>query len=113
MRTCAFCRIAAGDESARIVHQDEELTAFHDQNPQAPTHVLIIPNEHIESVREVEAEDAELLGKLFLAARQIAQQEGLGAGYRLVVNTGSQAGQSVPHLHMHLLGGRPMRWPPG
>lgn len=113
MTTCAFCRIAAGEESARIIFQDEEITAFHDQNPQAPTHVLIIPNDHVESVKQVEAEDAGLLGRLFVVARQIAQEEGLQAGYRLVVNTGRQAGQSVQHLHMHLMGGRPMSWPPG
>ena len=113
MRTCPFCRIAAGEESARIVYQDENVTAFHDRNPQAPTHVLIIPNRHIENVRSVEDRDAELLGKLFVIARQVAQDEGLRAGYRLVVNTGSQAGQSVHHLHMHLLGGRAMGWPPG
>ncbi|MBS3783020.1 MAG: histidine triad nucleotide-binding protein [Anaerolineae bacterium] len=113
METCAFCRIAAGEESARIAYQDEDVTAFHDRNPQAPTHVLIIPNEHIESIKDVAAEDARLLGKLFVVARRIAQEEGLTAGYRLVVNTGAQAGQSVHHLHMHLLGGRPMSWPPG
>jgi len=113
MRDCAFCRIAAGEESARIVFQDEEITAFQDQNPQAPTHVLIIPNDHIESVKKIDAGDAGLLGRLFVVARQIAQEEGLTAGYRLVVNTGRQAGQSVQHLHMHLLGGRPMSWPPG
>jgi histidine triad (HIT) family protein len=113
MKPCTFCRIAAGEESARILYQDEAVTAFHDQNPQAPTHVLIIPNSHIESVDEIEAEDAGLLGKLFVVARQLAQEEGLRAGYRLVVNTGPQAGQSVQHLHMHLLGGRRMSWPPG
>lgn len=113
MRKCTFCRIAAGQESARIIYQDEDVTAFHDQNPQAPTHVLIIPNDHIKSVDQVEAEDADLLGKLFVVARQIAHEEDLTAGYRLVVNTGSGAGQSVQHLHMHLLGGRPLSWPPG
>lgn len=113
MTPCVFCRIAAGEEQARIIYQDEDVTAFHDRNPQAPTHVLIIPNEHIESVRDVEEEDRDLLGKLFMVARRVAQNEGLTAGYRLVVNTGSQAGQSVHHLHMHLLGGRTMGWPPG
>jgi histidine triad (HIT) family protein len=103
----------AGEQSARVVYQDDDVTAFHDQNPQAPTHVLIIPNQHIESVKEVEAEDMDLMGKLFVVARQVAEEEGLAAGYRLVVNTGSQAGQSVHHLHMHLLGGRTMSWPPG
>lgn len=113
MRNCPFCRIVAGEQSARVVYQDDDVTAFHDQNPQAPTHVLIIPNQHIESVKEVEAEDMDLMGKLFVVARQVAEEEGLAAGYRLVVNTGSQAGQSVHHLHMHLLGGRTMSWPPG
>jgi len=113
MRACVFCRIAAGEAPARILYQDDDVTAFHDLNPQAPTHVLIIPNEHIESVDCIEGRDVEWLGKLFVVARQIAQQEGLAAGYRLIVNTGSQAGQSVHHLHMHLLGGRPLGWPPG
>ena len=113
MNTCVFCRIAAGEESARILYQDEEVTAFRDQNPQAPTHILIIPNDHIDSVNDVEAEDANLLGRLFVVARQMAQEEGLTAGYRLVVNTGPQAGQSVQHLHLHLLGGRRLSWPPG
>lgn len=113
MRPCPFCRIAAGEAEARIVYQDEIVTAFHDRNPQAPVHVLIVPNEHIESIKDVGAEDADLVGKLFVVARDIAEEQGLTAGYRLVVNTGSQAGQSVYHLHVHLLGGRPMSWPPG
>lgn len=113
MRNCTFCRIAGGEEPARIVHQDEDVTAFHDQNPQAPTHVLIIPNEHIESVDEVTVRDVDVLGKLFVVARKVARQEGVAGGYRLVINTGSRAGQSVFHLHMHLLGGRSLGWPPG
>jgi histidine triad (HIT) family protein len=113
MRTCAFCRIARGDGPARVVYQDDEVTAFHDRSPQAPTHVLIIPNQHFENVNQVEATDAGLLGKLFVVARRVAEQEGVANGYRLVVNTGSQAGQSVFHLHMHLLGGRRLGWPPG
>jgi len=113
MTSCPFCRIAAGEGSARIVYQDKDITAFRDRNPQAPTHVLIIPNEHIESIHSIENGDVDVLGKLFVVARRIAGEEGLTAGYRLVVNTGSQAGQSVFHLHMHLLGGRPMSWPPG
>lgn len=113
MSSCTFCRIARGQESARIVYQDEDVTAFHDQNPQAPIHVLIIPNEHIESTNEVTDEDVDLLGRLFVVARHVAEEEGVTRGYRLVVNTGPQAGQSVFHLHMHLLGGRPLSWPPG
>lgn len=113
MRDCTFCRIASGDEAAPIVYQDQDVTAFHDRNPQAPTHVLIIPNEHIESVDDVTSADVDLLGKLFVVARQVAEEEGVTEGYRLVVNTGSRAGQSVFHLHMHLLGGRSLSWPPG
>ena len=113
MNDCAFCRIARGEASARIIFQDGAVTAFHDWNPQAPTHVLIIPNKHIESVNEVEDADKALLGRLFLVARQVAKDEQVAAGYRLVVNTGAQAGQSVFHLHVHLLGGRRMNWPPG
>lgn len=113
MTRCVFCRIAQGEAEARIVYQDEDVTAFHDRNPQAPTHILIIPNRHITNVDHVKPEDAALMGKLFVIARQIAKDQGLEAGYRLVVNTGRQAGQSVFHLHMHLLGGRPMSWPPG
>jgi histidine triad (HIT) family protein len=113
MRTCAFCRIARGEGAARIVYQDEDVTAFHDRKPQAPTHILIIPNEHIESVNQIEPANAGLLGKLFVVARRVAEQEGATSGYRLVVNTGSRAGQSVFHLHMHLLGGRRLTWPPG
>jgi histidine triad (HIT) family protein len=113
MSNCPFCRIANGEESARIIYQDEDITAFHDRNPQAPTHVLLIPNEHIESVNEVTAGDVDLLGKLFVVARRVAEQEDVTEGYRLVVNTGSRAGQSVFHLHMHLLGGRRLSWPPG
>ena len=113
MSWCTFCRIAEGEAPGRIVYRDQYLTAFHDRNPQAPTHVLIIPNKHIESVTNLKEDDAELIGKLFVAARQIAEEEGLEAGYRLVVNTGSQAGQSIFHLHVHLLGGRALGWPPG
>ncbi len=113
MRNCAFCRIARGEESARVIYQDDDVTAFHDRNPQAPTHVLIIPNEHIENVNHATDEDVDLLGKLFVVARKIAEQESVTEGYRLVVNTGAQAGQSVFHLHVHLLGGRRLSWPPG
>lgn len=113
MNQCTFCRIADGEESARIVYQDEDVTAFHDRNPQAPTHVLIIPNQHIEGVNEVKPSHVDLVGRLFVVARQVAEEEGVSGGYRLVVNTGSQAGQSVFHLHVHLLGGRVLSWPPG
>ena len=113
MRNCAFCRIAKGEKSARVIYQDDDVTAFHDRNPQAPTHVLIIPNEHIENVNDVTDGDRDLLGKLFVVARKIAEQESVTEGYRLVVNTGAQAGQSVFHLRVHLLVGRRLSWPPG
>lgn len=111
---CLFCKIIAGIIPATIVHKDHRLTAIRDINPQAPTHVLILPNRHIASVAEAEAGDEPLLGALLRAAGQLAEKDGLmPGGYRLVVNTGPDAGQSVFHLHVHLLGGRRMRWPPG
>jgi histidine triad (HIT) family protein len=113
MADCIFCGIASGDISARIVHQDEHVTVFHDLNPCAPVHVLIIPNRHVAGVSEVAPEDEPMLGKLFTVARQVAEELGIGDGYRLVVNDGAPAGQSVFHLHVHLLGGREMNWPPG
>jgi len=113
MRTCIFCRIVRGEAPARIVYQDEDVTAFHDLHPRAPVHILIVPNRHIVGVAGVEPEDGALLGKLFLVARRVAEEEGVVDGYRLVVNNGRRAGQSVFHLHVHLLGGRPLSWPPG
>lgn len=112
--TCTFCRIARGEEDARIVYQDDAVTAFRDIAPKAPTHIVIIPNRHIRSMNAVDVADAEVLGAMFLVAREIAAGEGLAErGYRLVINTGRDAGQSVPHLHLHLLGGRRLGWPPG
>ncbi|MDY7075366.1 MAG: histidine triad nucleotide-binding protein [Chloroflexota bacterium] len=113
MRDCIFCRIAHGESPARIVYQDEDVTAFHDLHPCAPIHILVVPNRHIAGVAHVEPDDAALLGKLFVVARRLAEQEGIANGYRLVVNNGRLAGQSVFHLHVHLLGGRSMGWPPG
>jgi len=113
MSDCVFCRIVRGEVPARIVYQDEEVTAFHDLNPQAPVHILIVPNRHIVGVAEVEPEDESTLGRLFTVARRLAEEMGVTQGYRLVVNSGPLAGQSVFHLHVHLLGGRPLHWPPG
>jgi histidine triad (HIT) family protein len=113
MGDCVFCRIARGEAPARVVYQDEDVTAFHDRNPRAPVHLLIVPNHHISAVAQVEPENAALLGKLFVVARRLAEQENIVDGYRLVVNNGPLAGQSVFHLHVHLLGGRSMGWPPG
>lgn len=110
---CIFCKIAAG-EMGDIIYQDETVTAFKDIGPQAPTHILIIPNKHIASLDKAQPEDQALLGRLLLTAAQIARDQGAAAeGYRLVINTGSQGGQTVFHLHVHLLAGRPMTWPPG
>jgi histidine triad (HIT) family protein len=110
---CLFCQIASGERPATIVHRSDDVVAFRDIHPQAPTHILIIPTKHIVSVAEATVEDEGLIGRLMSAAREIAQHENLSNGYRLVINTGSQAGQSVFHLHVHLLGGRAMQWPPG
>jgi len=99
---------------ADIVYQDEEITAFRDINPQAPVHILVVPSRHIPAVAALRPEDDALTGRLLLVARDLAEQEGIArTGYRLVINNGAQAGQSVDHLHLHLLGGRRMRWPPG
>ncbi len=107
MADCIFCKIIAGEIPSKQVYQDELVTAFHDINPVAPVHVLIVPNEHIPSVAEVEAQHEAILGHMFTVARQIAEQLGVAqSGFRLVVNTGRDGGQDVFHLHMHLLGGK-------
>ena len=109
-----FERIATGEIPADIVRNDDEVLAIRDINPQAPVHILVIPQRVIPRIGEARDNDSALLGKLLLAARDIAKQEGLDeSGYRLVINHGPNAGESVPHLHVHLLGGRPMDWPPG
>lgn len=109
---CLFCRIVAGEIPATEVYRTPTLVAIRDIGPQAPTHVLVIPRQHIESLNTVE--DGALLGELLLAGREVARRERVdGRGYRLVINTNADAGQSVPHLHVHVLGGRAMEWPPG
>jgi histidine triad (HIT) family protein len=114
MSDTIFGKIAAGEIPADIVYQDEDLVAFRDVNPQAPTHILVIPRKPIPTLNAVEPEDAELIGKLFLAAAKIASQEGIAEqGYRTIVNCNAGAGQTVYHLHLHVIGGRPLRWPPG
>jgi len=110
---CIFCRILAGEIPSAKVYEDDQLFAFRDINPQAPTHVLIIPREHIPSLNDLEGRHADLLGRIVLAAKEIAAQEGLADGWRFVFNCGPAAGQEVYHIHAHLLGGRPMTWPPG
>ena len=111
---CLFCQIIAGQIPAKAVYQDERVFAIRDINPQAPTHILLLPKQHLASVDVARAPDESMLGALLLAAAQVARQEDLAVnGYRLVINTGSDGGQSVAHLHVHLLGGRQMTWPPG
>jgi histidine triad (HIT) family protein len=109
---CLFCRILRNEVPARLVFESADCIAFRDINPQAPVHVLVIPRQHLASLNLTT--DATLIGKLSVAAVEIAKREGVAeSGYRIVVNTNSDAGQSVPHLHLHLLGGRPLSWPPG
>lgn len=112
--SCLFCSIAAGDIPSRTVHEDDTVVAFHDIAPRAPTHILLIPRQHIRSVSDLTDEHAPLVGHLFAVAADIARSQGIAdAGYRIVVNTGRAGGQTVDHLHLHLIGGRPMTWPPG
>lgn len=113
MNDCLFCKIIAGTIPSKKVFEDERTFAFDDINPQAPTHVLIVPKQHVRGLKEAAAEDADLLGHCQLVAAQIARQRGIEDGYRTVFNVGPRAGQSVFHLHLHLLGGRDLRWPPG
>ncbi|RJQ51756.1 MAG: histidine triad nucleotide-binding protein [Actinobacteria bacterium] len=110
MDECLFDKIVSGEIPSDRVYEDDTLVAFKDINPKAPVHVLIVPRKHLESVNEVGREDAAMLGHMFLVAKKIAEQTGIaGSGYRLVVNNGPDGGQEVPHLHMHVLGGRQMR----
>ena len=112
--SCLFCRIARGEIPARIVHEDEDLVAFRDIAPQAPTHVLIIPRVHVATLNDLEPRHRGLLGDMHLLAAALAKVEGIADdGWRVVVNCGADAGQTVFHIHMHLLGGRALGWPPG
>ncbi|MGA8646851.1 MAG: histidine triad nucleotide-binding protein, partial [Candidatus Sulfotelmatobacter sp.] len=110
---CLFCRILRGEIPSKKVYEDEHVLAFEDISPKAPTHVLIIPKKHFAGLKEAQAEDAEVIGRCHLAAAEIARQRGIEQGYRTVLNVGPGAGQSVFHLHVHLLGGRHLSWPPG
>ena len=112
--TCLFCRIGRGEIPADIVHEDDLVLAFRDINPKAPTHLLVIPRRHVQSAADLHESDAEMLGRLFGVAAQLARDAGVAdKGFRLVTNSGPGAGQSVDHLHFHLMGGRQMGWPPG
>jgi histidine triad (HIT) family protein len=114
MSACIFCRIAAGEIPSAIVHQDDQCIAFRDIEPRAPVHILIIPRRHIASLTDLTGEDVALVGHLQWTASRLAEAENIAeSGYRVVVNCGDDGGQTVPHLHVHLLGGRHLGWPPG
>ena len=114
MPECIFCKMVKGEIQPDVVYQDDQVLAFRDLNPQAPTHVLVIPKEHIATLNDLDESHGDLMGRLFVAARKVAAAEGIAErGYRTVLNCNAEAGQSVFHLHLHVLGGRPMRWPPG
>jgi histidine triad (HIT) family protein len=111
---CIFCKVASGEMQGNLVYKDSSCVAFNDINPQAPKHLLIIPREHIASLDDVARNDEQLLGHMLRIASKVAYEQGLSdSGYRTVINTGEGAGQSVFHLHIHVLGGRPLSWPPG
>ena len=116
MSSCLFCRIVSGEAPAQVVHSTETTVAFRDINPMAPVHVLVVPRRHIENAAAVEPDHAAEMADLFTSAKAVAEAEGIAGperGYRLVMNVGPDALNSVPHLHVHLIGGRPMTWPPG
>jgi histidine triad (HIT) family protein len=114
MTDCLFCKIRDGEIPGEVVYENDDVLAFRDVNPQAPTHILVIPRKHIPTTNDLETADAGVVGKMMLAAKKIAADEGFAAdGYRLVLNCNEGAGQTVFHIHMHLLGGRRLTWPPG
>ena len=114
MSDCLFCKIAEKKILSKIAYEDEGVLAFEDINPQAPVHLLIIPRKHIPTTLDIKEEDYALIGRLFRVASEIAEKKGVAKrGFRLVMNTNPEAGQSMYHIHLHLLGGRQMRWPPG
>jgi histidine triad (HIT) family protein len=114
MTECLFCRMVAGEIQPDMVYEDDEIMAFRDVNPQAPTHVLVIPKRHIATTNDLQPDDAELVGRMVLVAGKVAVDDGVDErGYRVLLNCNREAGQSVFHIHLHVLGGRPMGWPPG
>ena len=111
---CLFCKIVSGDVPAEIIYRDDQVLAFRDINPRAPIHVLVIPQKHVDSLASVTEEQRDIMGKIMIVAREIAAAEGLSeSGYRAVINVGLDGGQTISHLHLHLLGGRTLHWPPG
>jgi histidine triad (HIT) family protein len=114
MTDCLFCKIAAGEIAAELVFKSDSVVAFRDINPQAPTHVLVIPRKHIATINDIGPDDTSLIGELYLVAAELARKEGFAdEGYRVVMNCNAGAGQTVFHIHLHLMGGRPFSWPPG
>jgi histidine triad (HIT) family protein len=113
MENCLFCKIVAGQIPSSVVYENEDVIAFRDIDPKAPQHILIVPRRHIPSMADLNPEDAQLLTHIFMAAKHVAHESGLEQGYRFLTNTGPDSGQTVPHLHFHLLGGRKLGWPPG
>lgn len=114
MDDCLFCKMVSGEIKPDVLYENDDVLAFRDINPQAPVHILIIPKRHVSTLNDLEERDAGMIGKLFLAAKNVAAQEGIDeAGYRTLINCNEQGGQVVFHIHLHLLGGRRMGWPPG
>ena len=114
MTDCLFCKMVSGDITPDTVYENEDVLAFRDINPQAPVHVLVIPKQHVSTINDLDADNSALVGKMMMAAARIAQQEGFAEqGYRTVMNCNDHGGQTVFHIHLHLLGGRVMSWPPG
>jgi histidine triad (HIT) family protein len=113
MTDCIFCKIVSGEIPANKIYEDDEILAFSDMHPQAPTHFLVIPKKHLKGPSDMQEEDVEVIGKIIKKAGVLAREKGIGSGFRLVMNNGAVAGQTVFHLHLHVLGGRTMKWPPG
>lgn len=113
MGDCIFCMLANGQIPTDMVYQDDQIAVFRDADPQAPVHMLMVPRTHIQSLDQLQDENAELIAHMMLKIKEVAAQEGLEAGYRCVINTGEDGGQTVPHLHIHILGKRSLQWPPG
>lgn len=113
MDDCLFCKISRGEIPAEKLFEDDDVVAFHDINPQAPKHFLVIPRKHISGPGSMQEEDEALIGKVMRVGAELAKQQGIGDGFRVVFNNGAEAGQTVFHVHMHILGGRSMSWPPG
>lgn len=114
MTACIFCNIASGNTGTELLYEDDRVVAFRDINAQAPVHLLVIPREHVASLAQAEQEDESLLGHLLLVGARLAREQGIdAAGFRAVFNTNAAAGQTVYHIHLHILGGRSMKWPPG